>query len=139
MKVTIRRNKWCRGVTRDDDDNRVFSALLTYSGHRCCLGFLGQACGLTDNEMQWRPVPSDTESDAVFPLPLFQSSGQKALLAYDNPRESRLADLPWEQVFTQFNDDERIDEPTREEWIAAGFRLVLGVDVEFIDGEEPGS
>ena len=45
MKLVIERKTWARGATRGD-------YLKNPSGTKCCLGFLGEACGLSEQELR---------------------------------------------------------------------------------------
>jgi hypothetical protein len=46
--VIVKRSEWNRG-------HRSF--LVNDFGYRCCLGFAGLVCGLTDQEMELEPTP----------------------------------------------------------------------------------
>lgn len=45
MKYTVDRKTWYRGKGGE------YSALLTKQGKRCCIGFVGQQCGVRDKLM----------------------------------------------------------------------------------------
>jgi hypothetical protein len=95
----------------------------------CCLGFLGLACGLSDEDMEGLPLPSGVK--ATWPKELFDHSGHTV---------SGIGDALWESVFAALNDHEDVDHATRESWISEGFRIVLGVECEFVgEYEEPES
>ena len=54
MKVVIDRLKWLRGALPDTKE----SVMLNKAGERCCLGFVGEACGVEDSAMLDKPSPS---------------------------------------------------------------------------------
>lgn len=57
-EFTIYKDKWVRG---DRHHNGVYlgsSLLLNDKGNMCCLGFLGQACGVVDEAMRERCAPT---------------------------------------------------------------------------------
>lgn len=53
MNVVVKRSKWLRGET--------FNSFLfrESDGKMCCLGFLGEACGLSPDDMKNRVTPND--------------------------------------------------------------------------------
>lgn len=130
MKVTIDRAKWNSGDRFEMGGGRLFYAGPT--DNYCCLGFLGSFCGATDHEMEDVGLPSETvdeDSPIAWPDALFARSTHVS--EFDT----------WEAVFAELNDysQQDIDDATREQWIAEGFRTVLGVEVEFVGSypEEP--
>jgi hypothetical protein len=128
--VTIDRAKWRTGRYGDSrsrsNEHVGLSRLLNTHGYRCCLGFLGQACGLSDDLALGVSQPDNVRGDADWPAALLDYGG---LYALDR--------LDWESAFIALNDfPEPIDDSTREAWIAEGFRTVLNVSVEFV-GEYP--
>ena len=55
---TVKRSKWYRGQGGD------FSALLLRNdGKRCCIGFVGQQCGIPDKALLNRAVAFDVRDD----------------------------------------------------------------------------
>ena len=125
LKVTIDRAKWRTGrfglplaISAAGD-----SALLNVEGNRCCLGFLGQACGVDIEERSCYPrnVPGP------WPAKLFDVTEHRSRYGMN---------CTWEDVFVSSNDADDTDDATREAWIAEGFRTVLDAEVEFI-GEYP--
>jgi len=96
----------------------VFSNLLNGSNQRCCLGFLGQACGVPDKFMRGHGVPSSLIylNKILFPRELFDSIGD-----YFN-----------ELLLTQINDAQEVPDALREDWIRAGFKILLDIDITFI-------
>lgn len=114
----------------DSDDELGNALLLSRSGQSCCLGFLGFECGLERGNATDVSVPSDVRSGARWPRELFADAPHKA-----DPG-AEFSPLKWETVFAVLNDDVAATDEERESWIAAGFRIVLGVDVEFV-GEYP--
>lgn len=121
-KVTIDRSRWLVPSTCPDEDG----VLLDRTGFRCCLGFLGQACGVPDAPMLGKPLPGDVNGYDLWPAPLFTKTPLSKTGSEDDT---------WATVFAAFNDAD-IDNATREEFIAHGFRVVLGLDTEFV-GEYP--
>lgn len=56
MKFTVYRSKWLRG---DTTESRL------YDGSRmCCLGFLGVACGISQEDMKDLCLPSEVVTEA---------------------------------------------------------------------------
>lgn len=47
MKFTVQRSKWIRGA----NDKVATSMLLDSQGNMCCLGFLGEACGIPREQL----------------------------------------------------------------------------------------
>lgn len=125
MKVVIDRAKWNTGHRLSDK-----SVLRNAREERCCLGFLGEACG----------VPASGLEDVFYPLsPAICSiyapacsRAWPAALFERAPHEAR--DTQWRHVFAVLNDYNQsiIDDATRESWISDGFRIVLGCEVEFV-------
>lgn len=60
MKFTVKRDEWIRGEQN--------SALYKDDGRRCCLGFLGLACGYKDGDMANYSYPSTMmDGGSMFP------------------------------------------------------------------------
>lgn len=49
---TVERETWCRGGKGAKNP-----LLLTEDGYRCCLGFWGRACGVSDRRMLGKGMP----------------------------------------------------------------------------------
>jgi len=112
-KLIIDRNTWCRGKP-------ITSRLLTEGGSRCCLGFLGQSCGLKDDQMYSLAMPESTLPLRIWPIKLFKFPD-----IYGTYNSSAILSI--------INDIENIDEDTRELWIKEGFKVLLDYEVEFIN------
>ena len=104
--LTIKRSQWCRGNKKKYGD----SALVNDKGFMCCLGFLGRACGLTDNQMLW--VAEPTNFNNLFPVP---ASGNG-----------------W-QEFMNINDSDAYSAADREQDLKWLFKTELGMKVRFVD------
>jgi hypothetical protein len=124
MKLVIDRSRWFRG--QRNGCGEIENSVLLRHGERCCLGFLGAACGIPDNELENKCYPRNVFVDGKYPAKLFRASW------HTDPLDGTFFD--WETVFAVLNDTYAIDEPTREAWLTEGFRAVLGVEVEFVDG-----
>lgn len=127
MKVTIDRAKWRTGrygPAHTGGRGFGYSGLLNRFSNRCCLGFLGAACGLPDAIAAEKVEPCQVQSDAEWPERLFFET------------DARMTERSWEAIFITINDDTSVDDATREAWIAEGFRTILDVEVEFV-GEYP--
>ena len=120
MKLIIDRSRWNRGHCLSG----VSHLLGLASDDRCCLGFLGQACGISDEDLQGVAYPSSIRSE-LWPEKLFERSGWNIV-----PGSCEL----YETFFAMLNDERETDEGTRESWIRAGFSILMGIDVEFVDG-----
>ena len=115
FSFTIDRSKWWRG--------KPDSALLGLDGNRCCLGFLGQACGIRDDEMQSEPCPSDVASD-----------GWPEFLLRDNG--ATIVDSDFGKELMDINDSTIFSEEERERILTQKLSA-YGVDVTFVDGVSP--
>lgn len=140
MKIVIDRAKWNTGGRMFEDGHLYFPArerevyadddgeeeVMEHGNPEClcCLGFLGRVCGKTDDAMSGISFPSDTDSRG-WPTALFDVSPHIGL-------ESSANRMAWEVVLAELNDFTAIDHATRESWIATGFQIVLGAEVEFV-------
>jgi hypothetical protein len=117
FSFTVDRSKWRRG--------KPDSALLGLDGNRCCLGFLAQACGIQDDEMQGEPCPSDVVS-GLWPEFLLRNNGARCV---DSSVGKELMDI---------NDSHILSEEEREHFLVEKLSA-YGIDVTFIDGpgEQP--
>lgn len=144
-KLTINRAEWlCGGHPLKNRGRKSEVATFLCVKHewknfRCCLGFLGNACGLSDEDMMNEPMPSDLGTDIQkFPDVLFlavpESFGRWLGRHYLWP--SVLDDGPrLQEVLARLNDREDVEQSERERLIKQGFEY-LGYDVEFV-GEFP--
>jgi len=55
MKLVINRKTWGRGTGR--------GSLLNIEGQKCCLGFLGRACGIPEDELLNLEMPHEVSAD----------------------------------------------------------------------------
>jgi len=117
-QFTVKRSSWVRGDMQG-------SALLKKNGRKCCLGFLGQACGIPNIEMLGAGVPSDVgyvgedgswEFDKRWPQALFDSSNFRS-------NERHLA---------CDNDEESISDKQREKQLKTKFKTI-GIKINFVD------
>lgn len=111
--LVIDRRIWLRG-------HGGKSALLTDAGTRCCLGILGQACGIPDYAMLHQGEPECVSDLYHWPQWIIES-------AYDRRQTTAVLDL------IAINDNPRISEPVREKAVARIF-AEHGVAVTFTDG-----
>lgn len=78
MKFIVDRKKWYRGKGSEE------SALLREDGTRCCIGFVGQQCGVSDSLMLDRPCILDdrrVESLKGFPQWMYTTVDKHRTLA----------------------------------------------------------
>lgn len=120
MRLTIDRATWARGPR---ETTRLLSSL---DGSRCCLGFHARACGVSDAEMLDLGWPEEVV-DRIGRTP---PPGMEWLVPAGN------VDSDASHALMAANDDEEIDEPTREARIAALF-AAHGVEVEFVGPVTP--
>jgi len=86
----------------------------------CCLGFLGRACGLEQDQMLCIALPWNDDKN-LWTKKLFDLSG----VYHENA-------FQWMVVFAEINDAKDIDHSIREEWIKEGFKTILNYEVEFV-------
>jgi hypothetical protein len=58
-KYTVDRKTWYRGM------RGLRSRLLRPDGTRCCIGFVGQQCGISDNWLLDRPAIADETPEVI--------------------------------------------------------------------------
>jgi hypothetical protein len=116
-KVIIDRSIWVNGRYFNKE-----SRLLNIRGQRCCLGFLGQVCGLKDSSAINVSRPMFVQ--AAWPKKLFD-------VVFNEPHTYSA-----ESILIALNDYDDIDDDIREAWIYEGFKTVLDYEVEFV-GEYP--
>jgi hypothetical protein len=113
FKFVVYRDAWLRGDDQGD-------SCLLKGGHRCCLGFLGQALGIHDDEMSHEPCPSDLPN-SPWPAWLLYQSGP------------RVSDSDIGNQLMKIN-DAGISDDERERKLTELF-AAQGIDVEFRDGD----
>lgn len=114
MKFTVDRKTWARGGR--------YTRLANEDGTKCCLGFLGEACGipLSQLEMAQNPVDQETDEDSIkglWPAGTFSSS------IYMHSDAIRTA--------IRANDFEALSESDRE-WAITKALATIGIEVEFV-------
>jgi hypothetical protein len=121
FSFTVWRDKWLRGDMADG------SCLLDTNGCRCCLGFLGQAVGYTDEQLLGASTPEDIACD----------KWPRGLILCDD-HERREDDSEVCEKIVNANDEGPA--LTREERLTELFASI-GIDVTFRDGtgEESGA
>jgi hypothetical protein len=94
-KYIVDRRTWYRGMT--DDGN---SLLLRSDGKRCCIGFVGQQCGIVDEELLNKGTVYKAPS-ALWPDWMKESKinfGTDIALAYETNDTVRLTDESREAI-----------------------------------------
>lgn len=101
---TVSRKTWYRGRGRDE------SRLLREDGTRCCIGFVGQQCGISDAVLLNRnAIGQSWQSGHIGGFPAWMVKGQDIYDAYrenddigitDEERESRL-----QEIFAKHGDE----------------------------------
>lgn len=140
-KLVIDRSRWLRGKTE--------GTLLDDEGQMCCLGFESRRIGLTVRDIRHGgtitglPCWSGSEErqhiagQSEFPGWLeSRLGGEKTMVGYSSCRSGFPMDSV-EDALTIINDCPDIDDPTRETWLTEGFRVLGGIEVEFVDGPVP--
>jgi hypothetical protein len=92
--------------------------LLNRQGYRCCLGFLGKACGLNDNQLDVIGKPSLFKQQHIkelFPDALFELGPEYCTNEY---------------ILININDNNYSD-VVRESLIVEKFKELLDIDVSF--------
>lgn len=118
IRFTVWRDAWLRGETGS----------LLIDGKRCCLGFLGQACGLGDNELSLAGTPEETRRFKAWPEPLLD-------ITEDEDGASVRDSIACQDiVHINDDDDEDMSDEQRESELTALFAS-MGIDVEFRDGD----
>ena len=123
-KLVIERSKWACGNHRLGKN----SELLTNFGQRCCLGFLGQVCGLKDERALMVEHPHVFHYDVEWPSKLFELTKSYRTVYEENS---------WETIFILLNDSLITDDNARESWIKEGFKHIFNIDLEFTGEYDP--
>lgn len=124
LKVTVKKSEWLRGkganasrlVALDDKDNV----------QRCCLGFVGLACGLTDQDMHGYTSPAkflNEESPR-------DTQGAFATLTFPNTDTYENTALCRGLMY--YNDDMDIDDAHRITLLRQ-FGAEAGIEFDFVD------
>lgn len=119
MKFTVERSSWDRGNG---------NGMLVGPRGNCCLGFLGLACGMSEEDLREIGVPEETvehcrEDEGSMRWP--------KELVYWNDERGRYRDRSCVGDIVDANDDARMDDAEREARLTALFSRI-GIDVEFV-------
>lgn len=132
-KFTVKRGYWIRG-----EEGSVLLEGLTK--RRCCMGFLAQACGITDDDMEERAYFCMLDPQIWDKLPSFLtprysrdavSNVPNMPISYDSKGRETLDSEMASQIY-RINDTDELENGEREEALIVAFRRA-GVEVEFID------
>jgi len=106
MKFIVDRKTWYRGKGPDK------SKLLRVDGTRCCIGFVGQQCGVSDDLMLDRPGVESFHCAPTGLLPLFPAwiyTTDDLMYAYDVNDEPELSEAERESqlqsIFAKHGDE----------------------------------
>lgn len=116
MKFTVRRSDWLRG----EEDGLLYRE---NDGKMCCLGFLGIACGLTEDEMMDRGSPQEALSSLWPRGMVWEDDSDDSSIFYDSTITNELVTI---------NDNQKIYDDTRELALIEKFKE-LNIEVEFVD------
>lgn len=126
MKLIIDRKKWVNGSNRSSKSFGT-SMLLNGKNKMCCLGFLGQACGLDDADMLGVGTPAGISDDKVS---LVKGTYFRKLFTVEkNTRHKFQTNVCYDLVNT--NDDNNISNKERESKLKVLFKKI-GVNVSFV-------
>ena len=115
-ELVIDRATWVNGDSPED------SELYTEFGNKCCLGFLGEACGVKLGDMLRAGTPSNySEIKEFFPKELFNPIAS----------EDEEACKSVEGLLIQINDGD-YDKEERELRLKQEFKKHLDIDLTFI-------
>lgn len=134
IKFTVWRDRWLRGA----GDGK----LLNEEGRRCCLGFLGQTCGVPDEAQLGIGLLSEVRSAHLpqWPSSLQSIEENESDDEFDEYDEPRIIESITESTLCNdiigANDSETMSPESREATLAVLF-LRAGIDVEFRDGSGP--
>lgn len=104
LVCVIERRKWARGPNTKGYAN----GLMTSGGSLCCLGFLGQACGVPDESLRKSGIPTGLTDE----------------------EEAKYPQVDDWQKFVRLNDD-RMDESVREAGLEA-LAKEYGFEFQFV-------
>lgn len=121
MKYIVKRSEWYRGHTWG-------TQLLRADGLKCCIGFVGQQCGISDEDLRGRGTVSFSLYKSTFnPSPSFEKFPE-----WMRPRDTFVdRSLPIGEAYTT-NDDPGISDEVREARLKEIFQS-QGDEIEFID------
>ena len=127
MEFTVYRHTWLRGGV-DGNGNEVDPSLLD-NGQRCCLGFLGLACGLAYDLGPYRRDPDKYLQSAGEPEDCKNIAWPASILSYD---EGHGTNTGLTQRIIEVNDNRRLSETAREAELT-GLFAQGGLTVRFED------
>jgi len=113
-EFTVKRSEWLRGEGPD-----VSYLYRNRDGLRCCLGFLGNACGVSDSQMEGAGGPGLVEDKDVWPKSLIDRAGTHGH-SHDCDKIMVL------------NDREELSDYEREKKLTDAF-TVIGIKINFVD------
>jgi len=108
-EFTINRKTWNRGW---HGGNFGEGKLLNDHGYKCCLGFLGTACGVKDEDLLDFAVPSSTYFVDYFP----------DFLTCETAKYYPSCNGNVEDYIAQINDDKTLDQEVRESKLTEIFK-----------------
>lgn len=112
MKLVIDRNKWLRG--EGPSQSRL---IRSNDNQMCCLGFLGKACGISEQELFDEYTPETAGDENKWPNGIFNED------AVEN------SDITAELM--EINDDENLTDENRESNLIERF-ATINIEVEFV-------
>ena len=132
--VILELSKWAHSL--QPEEHGFTTSLRVEDGSMCCLGFLGRACGIDEEEMTDVSTPScdDAEWDPEhWPEGLFEyvegqtfvvgsSSGGRRVTAYTDERQG--SRFQFEDILVALNDMANVDVATKLEWLKEGFKQI---------------
>ena len=136
MKLIIKRSEWARGPDRD---NYLFEDVggdgQPTLPRRCCLGFLGNACGIPDQQLIYSVTPATDcrmyeGHVALWPAGLIKAVSYAPV--YGGPESETWTGSSVQEQLVCINDDQEISDQERERALAAEFTKI-DVQVEFTD------
>lgn len=96
---TVSRKTWARGGVGGQ------FMLLNDQGNKCCLGFLGEVCGVAKEHLLYHGLPGSLNNEDYLKYPSMPPRSAEPLA----PRPS----IAWSD-FAHINDDDRLNEADRE-------------------------
>ena len=125
MKFTVKRSLWLRGEGSTHHNGSFL--LRKVDGKMCCLGFLGLACGYTQDQISGITSPAGLAAngigDAMYPSKLQSYKPGRRLGHGYSPEADELMGI---------NDDVTMKDHDREARLTERFKMI-GVEVEFVD------
>lgn len=122
-KLTIKMSEWGRANEEDLWQGEEPSLLNTGVNRKCCLGFLGQTCGISDADLRDRAMPS---TGSVGELACYSPKWPEFLFNVNNKWSRAHA-----RVLASINDDSTTDDEEKIAKITEIFNA-NGWEVEFV-------